>query len=177
MYGFNDKKSKNIESWTDYDPTGQWVLKIKKKRGRLTIDEIIEECKRCDHDFYMLVLKAMDEDVSQYYMMDDLDGDFVTCYRADDFFRWRDKDEKGSDLMPDMTSTEAVFHPKQILSDWDNPGTSKSVTESLKYAIKKLEDKSKWVDQTLLDMKCLKCGARSVVDTPYCPYCGREIEK
>lgn len=33
----------------------------------------------------------MDEDIGQYYMTDDLDGDFVTLYCADDFFKFREK--------------------------------------------------------------------------------------
>ena len=83
--------SKNIESWTDYDPAGVWVLKIRKSRGKLTLDEIRETAMRHDEDFYMLLIKAIDEDMSQYFDTDDIDGDFVTLYRADDFFRWREK--------------------------------------------------------------------------------------
>lgn len=82
---------KGIESWTEYDSNGQWTLKIKKKKGRLTLDEIREACMEYDQDFYMLVIKAMDEEIGQYYDTDDLDGDFVTLYRADHFFDWRAK--------------------------------------------------------------------------------------
>ncbi len=83
--------SKNIEVWLDYDRAGQWQLHIKKRRGKLTLDEICEASMRYGQDFYMLVIKAMDEDVGQYYDSDDLDGDYVTLYRADDFFKWREK--------------------------------------------------------------------------------------
>ena len=83
--------SKNIETWTDYDRTGQWQMHIKKKRGKLTLDEITEACMTYDNDFYMLVIKAMDGCMDQYYETDDLGGDYVTLYRADDFFRWREK--------------------------------------------------------------------------------------
>lgn len=82
---------KNIESWTEYDPSGNWTLKIKKKRGKLTLDEITQEAMTWDQDFYMLVIKAMDQEIGQYFDTDDLDGDFVTLYRADDFFRFREK--------------------------------------------------------------------------------------
>lgn len=83
---------RGIEVWADYDPTGQWILKIQKARGKLTLDEIREACTEYDQDFYMLVIRAMDDDISQYYTVDDFDGDFVTVYRADDFFKWREKD-------------------------------------------------------------------------------------
>ena len=29
--------------------------------------------------------------MDQYYDTEDLSGDYVTLYRADDFFRWREK--------------------------------------------------------------------------------------
>lgn len=82
---------KGIEVWSDYDNTGQWILNIKKKRGQLTLDEIRQACMDYEQDFYMLVIVAMDREVGQYYDLDDLEGDFVTLYRADDFFRWREK--------------------------------------------------------------------------------------
>jgi len=83
--------TKNIEVWPDYDCQGQWVLNIRKKRGKLTLEEIIETCKDYEQDFYMLVLCAMDKDVEQYYLVDDLRSDYVQLYRADDFFKWREK--------------------------------------------------------------------------------------
>lgn len=83
--------SKNIEVWQDRDPAGIWILNIRKKRGKLTLDEIHEAATKYEEDFYMLVIKAMSEDVGQYYETDDLDGDFVTLYRAGDFFKWREK--------------------------------------------------------------------------------------
>lgn len=82
----------NIEVWTDYDLTGQWTLHIKKRKGKLTLDEIQKACMDWEQDFYMLVIKAMDGDIGQYYDTDDLDGDYVTLYRADDFFKWRERE-------------------------------------------------------------------------------------
>lgn len=83
--------SKNIEVWSGYDPAGVWILNIRKKKGKLTLDEIREAAMQWEEDFYMLVVKAMDMDVGQYYDTDDLDGDYVTLYRAGDFFKWREK--------------------------------------------------------------------------------------
>lgn len=83
---------RNVKVWTGYDQQGIWTLHVRKDRGSLTLDEIRQACTEYDQDFYMLVIKAMDEDISQYYIVDDLVGDYVTLYRADDFFRWREKE-------------------------------------------------------------------------------------
>lgn len=53
------KKGTTIES--GYDASGRWCLKLRKAKGKFTLDEI-----------------------AQYYD-DDLDGDCVTLYRATDF--------------------------------------------------------------------------------------------
>lgn len=82
---------KGIEVWTDYDSQRVWTLHIQKKRGRLTLEEITEACMDYEQDFYMLVICAVDRDVGQYYDTDDLEGDYVTLYMADDFFEWRAK--------------------------------------------------------------------------------------
>lgn len=82
---------KGIEIWTDYDNVGNWQLHVKKARGKFTIDELQEILIDYEQDFYMLAIKAMDEDTSQYYMTEDLEGDYVTLYRADDFFKFREK--------------------------------------------------------------------------------------
>lgn len=83
--------SKNIEVWTNYDQQGMWTLHIKKKRGRLTLEEITQACMDYEQDFYMLVICAMEREIGQYYEVDDLQGDYVTLYRADDYFKWREK--------------------------------------------------------------------------------------
>ena len=82
---------KGIEVWPDYDKLHIWTLHIKKARGRLTLDEIKDACTDYEQDFYLLVICAMDREVGQYYDTDDLEGDYVTLYRADDFFEWRAK--------------------------------------------------------------------------------------
>lgn len=84
--------SKNIEVWTEYDRAGIWTLCIRKKRGKLTLEEITWACMEYEEDFYMLVICAMDQEIGQYYDTDDLEGDYVTLYRADDFFKWREKE-------------------------------------------------------------------------------------
>ena len=83
--------NRNIETWTDYDRAGNWQLHIRKKRGKLAVEEIRQIAMGYEQDFYMLMIKALDEDMSQYFDTDDIDGDFVTLYRADDFFKWREK--------------------------------------------------------------------------------------
>lgn len=82
---------KGIEIWTDYDLSGNWQLHVKKSRGKFTVDELQEILIEYEQDFYMLMIKAMDEEHSQYYLTDDIEGDYVTLYRADDFFKFREK--------------------------------------------------------------------------------------
>lgn len=43
---------KGIEVWPDYDRDGVWCLRIKKKKGYFTLDEIIEACKNYASDFF-----------------------------------------------------------------------------------------------------------------------------
>lgn len=82
---------KGIEIWQDYDPQGISCLRIRKKKGHFTLDEIIDACREYEQDFYMISIKAMDAEMDQYYMVDDFEGDYVTVYPADKFFEWREK--------------------------------------------------------------------------------------
>ena len=77
---------RGIEVWTDYDANGNWCLRVKKVRGKFTLDEITEIAAEWEQDFYAVIIKAVDEDMIQYF--DDVDqGDCVTLYRATDFLR------------------------------------------------------------------------------------------
>ena len=77
---------KGIEVWPDYDANGQWCLRIKKKKGKFTLDEITEIATEWEQDFYALIIKAIDEDMCQYF--DDIEnGDYMTLYRATDLLR------------------------------------------------------------------------------------------
>lgn len=76
------KKGTTIES--GYDASGRWCLKLRKAKGKFTFDEIIEAAKECEEDYYAVIIKAMSDEIAQYYD-DDLDGDCVTLYRATDF--------------------------------------------------------------------------------------------
>lgn len=82
---------KGIEIWQDYDLQGISCLRIRKKKGHFTLDEIIDACREYEQDFYMISIKAMDAEMDQYYMVDDFEGDYVTVYSASDFFKWREK--------------------------------------------------------------------------------------
>lgn len=82
---------KGIEIWTGYDPNGVPYTCIGKQRGKLTLEKIQETLTEYDQNFYLLVIKAMDQDLDQYYDVDDLNGDYVECYTADKFFEWREK--------------------------------------------------------------------------------------
>ena len=78
----NNEKGTTVES--GYDAEGRWHLKIKKAKGKFTLDEIIEAAKEWEEDYYAVIIKAMSDETAQYYD-DDLEGDYVTLYRATDF--------------------------------------------------------------------------------------------
>lgn len=90
------KKSmnKNIEVWPDYDRTGVWCLNIRKKKGKLTLDEITQTCKEYEQDYYMLAIKAFDVEMQQYFDDDFYQGESVTLYQAGDFFAWKEKKQE-----------------------------------------------------------------------------------
>lgn len=75
---------KGIEVWPDYDLNGRWCLKIKKARGRFTLDEIIEAAQEWELDFYLLLIDAFHEETEQFGEVQQ--GDFVTLYRTDLFY-------------------------------------------------------------------------------------------
>lgn len=77
---------KGIEVWPANDKQGRWMLCIRKKRGTLTLEEIRQAAIEWEQDFYALIIKAIDEDMEQYY--DDIEtGDYVELYSAIDFLR------------------------------------------------------------------------------------------
>ena len=77
---------KGVEVWPDYDNSGRWCLRIKKAKGKFTLDEITEIATEYEQDFYALIIKAIDEDMCQYF--DDIEnGEYMTLYRATDLLR------------------------------------------------------------------------------------------
>lgn len=78
---------KGTEAWTDYDSSGRWCIRAKKQRGKFDLDELQDIAMQFDQDYYAVIIKAIDDDMMQYF--DDVDhpGDYVTMYRATDFFR------------------------------------------------------------------------------------------
>lgn len=75
---------RGIEVWPDYDRTNRWCLRIKKAKGRFSLDEITDIAREYEADFYAVVINAMSEETAEYYDVDYC-GDFVTLYRATDF--------------------------------------------------------------------------------------------
>lgn len=69
---------RGIETRTDYDPQGRWMLCIEKARGKFTLDEIIEAAKEWEEDIYALVIKALDMEYEETA------GDYVELYRLSD---------------------------------------------------------------------------------------------
>lgn len=76
-----------IEVWPDYDAGGDWILRMRKARGELTLAEITDEARAYNPDVYALVIKAYDTDGGLGYDPAEPEGDEVMLYRADDFFK------------------------------------------------------------------------------------------
>lgn len=74
---------RGITCESKYDNAGNWMLVIRKKKGKLTMDEIREAAMEYEGDYYGLVLKCIEEDGLQYYD-DDLNGDAAELYRMTD---------------------------------------------------------------------------------------------
>ena len=85
---------RGIETWTSYDRAGFFRLHIKKARGKLSLEEIREACREYDEGFYMLFVDALRDEAADYYDLGDIEGDSVVVYTADDFFSWREKEER-----------------------------------------------------------------------------------
>ena len=60
------KKGTTIES--GYDDSRRWCLKLRKAKGKFTLDEIIEAAKEWEEDYYAVIIKAAaDDEIAQYY--------------------------------------------------------------------------------------------------------------
>lgn len=73
---------KGISCEAAYDAQGNWMLVIRKKKGKLTIDDIREAATEYEEDYYGLVLKCVGTDGVQWFE-DDL-GDVAELYRITD---------------------------------------------------------------------------------------------
>ncbi len=58
---------KGIEVWPDYDSNGRWLLKIKKQKGKLTLDEIKQICREWEWDFYLLFMDCYNEEFDDQF--------------------------------------------------------------------------------------------------------------
>lgn len=75
---------KGLSTEVTYDAAGNWMLIVRKERGKLTLEDIREAAMECEQEYYALILKCIDEDMSQYWE-DDIRGDVAELYRATDF--------------------------------------------------------------------------------------------
>lgn len=75
---------RGTEVWPDYDKSGRWCLRVKKAKGKFTLDELTEIVTEYEQDFYAVIIKAISADMEQYFL-DVEQGDYVTLYRATDF--------------------------------------------------------------------------------------------
>ena len=76
---------KGVEVWSDYDKSGRWCLRVKKSKGRFTLDEIVDIAREYENDFYLLLLDAFHDEYSVQFA-ETQHGDLVTLYRTDLFY-------------------------------------------------------------------------------------------
>ena len=74
---------KGLSSEGTWDPDGNFCLKVRKERGKLTLEDIRQAAMDYEEDYYFLVMKCMNEDMAQYFD-DDLQGDVAELYCATD---------------------------------------------------------------------------------------------
>lgn len=80
----NKPMKRGIEVHSDYDRSGRWCLIIKKKKGKLSLDEIKECAREYELDYYLLVLDCIhDEDNDDNPYCELSKGDMVILYRTD----------------------------------------------------------------------------------------------
>lgn len=79
---------KGIEVERKWDADGNLVTIIRKARGKLTLEEIRDAAMEYEQDYYGLVIKAIDEDMDQYYD-DDLLGDAAELYTMSDILEMK----------------------------------------------------------------------------------------
>lgn len=77
---------RGVEVRSDYDRSGRWCLIIKKKKGKLSLDEIKEAAREYEYDYYLLVLDCVhDEDNDDNPYCEPSKGDMAILYRTDLF--------------------------------------------------------------------------------------------
>ena len=57
------KKGTTVDS--GYDVEGRWHQKLRKAKGKFTLDEIIEAAKEWEEDYYAVIVKAMSDEEIQ----------------------------------------------------------------------------------------------------------------
>ena len=74
---------RGIEIWPDYDRNGIWCLKVKKKKGKLSVEELREAAKEYDGGYYFLLMNCTYDDEPQFEENDQ--GDFAIIYSTDNW--------------------------------------------------------------------------------------------
>lgn len=73
---------KGIEIWSDYNAVGKHIVKLSKKKGKFTLDEIRDALTEYMEDVYLIMIKALDMDRD-----DEPEGDYVECYVASEVIK------------------------------------------------------------------------------------------
>ena len=80
----------------DYDANNRWFLRITKKRGKLTLDEIKQICREWGFDYYLLFLDCFHSEYDEQCFGDtgQAQGDIAEVYNADILNRKPNWDEQ-----------------------------------------------------------------------------------
>lgn len=72
---------RGIEVYTDYDEKGRFTHYVKKRKGKLTLDEIREALREYEEDYYLLVVDAYHDPNEDFQFGDDQPvGDLVEAH-------------------------------------------------------------------------------------------------
>ncbi len=77
---------KGISCETTYDGNGNWMLRVHKEKGKLSLEDIQQAATEWEEDYYFLVMKCLDSEGMNWFD-DDLPGDCAELYRATDILK------------------------------------------------------------------------------------------
>lgn len=100
--------SKNIEWTLDYDVNGRSILKVWKKKGKLSLDELQQvACKWSEGDLFAWVFRGVDPDCDDNIseIAEPTSSDYVELYiDADKFVNVLDENKKLSQKIQQLES-------------------------------------------------------------------------
>ena len=82
---------RGIEVYTDYDEKGRLTHYVKKRKGKLTLDEIRDALREYEEDYYLLVVDAYHDpnedqpvgDLAEAHVLQQLQGESLQTMNYD----------------------------------------------------------------------------------------------